>query len=188
MPDDKPSCFHLSGPSSMCRNIVTDRSNFQPWYVEMLSGNAVWTQKIAYLESKVTEVMPQTELASNIKNFFDALPEVRVAIMFGSGAHGRLTATSDIDVAVAADSPFGSREKIRLAGELASVLGRNVDLVDLLSVSGTILQQALCRGKIIKVDGRVYPLLIKKMWFNQADMMPLTLMVLNRHCQRFIDG
>ncbi len=132
--------------------------------------------------------MPDTELASNIRIFFNAIPEVRVVILFGSGAHGRLTATSDIDVAVAADSPIGSREKIRMAGELSSLLGCNVDLVDLQSVSGPILQQALCRGKIITADDRIYPLLIKKMWFNQADMMPLTRMVLNRHCQRFING
>lgn len=132
--------------------------------------------------------MPDTEIASDIRNFFNAIPEVRVVILFGSGAHGRLTAASDIDVAVAADNPIGSLEKIRMAGELSSLLGRNVDIVDLQSVSGPIMQQALCRGTIIIADDRMYPLLIKKMWFNQADMMPLTRMVLHRHCQRFIHG
>jgi len=77
---------------------------------------------------------------------------------------------------------------IEIACELSRVLGRNIDLVDLQSVSGPILQQALCRGEIIRSDDRIYPLLIKKMWFNQADMMPLTRMVLDRHCQRFING
>ncbi len=133
-------------------------------------------------------ITPKNILISSLEEVFDAIPEVRVLILFGSGAHNRLTEASDIDVAVAADRPLGSREKMRITCELFRVLGRDVDLVDLHSVSGPILQQALCRGEIIKSDDRIYPLLIKKMWFNQADMMPLTRMVLHRHCQRFING
>jgi uncharacterized protein len=133
-------------------------------------------------------ISPKTELSSKVKDVFAAIPEIRVLILFGSGAHNRLTGASDIDVAVAAGRPLGSRKMIEIACELSRVLGRNIDLVDLQSVSGPILQQALCRGEIIRSDDRIYPLLIKKMWFNQADMMPLTRMVLDRHCQRFING
>lgn len=64
----------------------------------------------------------------------------------------------------------------------------DVDLIDLQEVSGIILQQALCHGVLIRSTPSTYVSLIRKMWYNQADMMPYTRRVLERHAQRFIRG
>ena len=53
------------------------------------------------------------------------------------------------------------------------VTGRPVDVVDLCSADGLILSQVLTTGKIILcADRMLYAMLIKKMLFTNADMMP----------------
>ena len=64
-----------------------------------------------------------------------------------------------------------------------------ITLVDLHQVSGTILQQALCTGEfLLKNSQGILAGLMKKMWYNQADMMPLSKRVQEAQIRRFIDG
>ena len=66
---------------------------------------------------------------------------------------------------------------------------KQVDLVDLQSVSGTILHQALTKGNLVFVkDKNLYAEIIKKMLFNQADMMPNYNMILKKRREEFLDG
>jgi len=58
---------------------------------------------------------------------------VKLGILFGSLAAGRATSDSDLDLGVAADQPLDIELKTVLIGELAQLLGRPVDLVDLQS-------------------------------------------------------
>ena len=100
-------------------------------------------------------------------------PQVLFATLFGSAAKGRLTAQSDVDISVAAIKILSAESRCNLAVALSCALGREVDLVDLQSVSGPILEQALCSGRILKnSDHDLYAGLIKRLWYNQADMMP----------------
>ena len=126
---------------------------------------------------------------SKIKDVLEQYPEIVVALLFGSAVKERLTKASDIDIdiAVAGPRPLSLGLRATLNGKISLALLRDVDLVDLQIVSGHILQQALCTGEKIKMDGVIYPSLVKKMWFNQADMMPLTKMVQERNCRRFIN-
>ncbi len=125
---------------------------------------------------------------AQIKEVLSQFPEVVVALLFGSAVRDRLTPASDIDIAVAGRTPLPLEQRAVLHARLSLTVSADVDLVDLQTVSGLILQQALCTGEKIKTDDVVYPALIKKMWFNQADMMPLTRMVQDAHCRRFING
>jgi len=116
-------------------------------------------------------------------------PEIGFASLFGSAARDRLTLESDIDIAVAAERPLSYEQRLHLISVFSRVLHREVDLVDLQSVSGPILQQALCKGVHVKKTSlRLLAQLLKKMWYNQADMMPLSRMIAKKHCERFVDG
>ncbi len=124
------------------------------------------------------------QLADGLTEF----PEIELAFLFGSAAKGRLTAASDLDIAVAADTPLALERKNDIGLALSRLTDREIDLIDLHPVSGTILQQVLCTGMIIKKSPLLYARFLKKMWFNQADMMPYTRMILEKHCRRFVHG
>ena len=145
-----------------------------------------------YTSYPLKNPVPQTLLDKNIKaarKVLDGYPAIHYATLFGSVVKHRLTHESDIDLAIAADKPLETEDKLRLIGELNLCLTHPVDLVDLNRVSGPILQQALCTGVVIKkTSTEKLAELIKRMWYNQADMMPNSLMILEKHCQRFING
>ena len=116
-------------------------------------------------------------------------PEVQYATVFGSLVKNRLTAESDIDIAIAGEKPFSFEFRLQLMSSLNNELSHCVDLIDLQSVSGAILQQALCTGVTVKKSSTLLlAFLIKKMWYNQADMMPNILMSQKKHCTRFLNG
>lgn len=107
-----------------------------------------------------------------IRNTLAQFPEIKLAILFGSAVEGRLHWASDIDLAVAADTALTVGIKFNLMGELASELGRPVDLVDLSSTSGPILGEIL-RGRIIvKEDPSLLSRLMRRVWHWEADIAP----------------
>jgi predicted nucleotidyltransferase len=141
------------------------------------------------LAMSTTQAPAETEaLKAHIEKIVSGYPEIRVVLLFGSAAQNRLTSDSDIDIAVAADQPLGPEMQADLHLDLAGALPWDVDLIDLQEVSGIILQQALCHGVLIRSTPGTYASLIQRMWYNQADMMPYTRRVLERHAQRFIHG
>lgn len=115
-------------------------------------------------------------LLRDINRVLEDFPEVRFCTLFGSAGQGRLTARSDMDVAVAGEQKLSVETRVRLAGALFAALGRQVDLQD---VAGLILEQTLCRSKVVKnADHSLYAQLLKRLWYNQADMMPYVKRVL----------
>jgi predicted nucleotidyltransferase len=112
-------------------------------------------------------------IGQNIAHQLARYPAVKLAILFGSLAAGRATSDSDLDLGVAADNPLDMELKTVLIEELAQCLGRPVDLVDLQTASGVILQQVLTKGTLIYCTDRIlYATIIRNMLFNQSDMMP----------------
>ncbi len=127
------------------------------------------------------------DLDTQIRQVLEDYPHIQLATLFGSGARHQLTDHSDIDVAVAAHSPLSLDVRLELADRLTQALRREVDLIDLQAASGTILQQSLCDGRLIlKKDADLYAELIKRLWFNQADMMPYTRRILAERRRRFL--
>jgi len=53
------------------------------------------------------------------------------AYLFGSAVGNRLTSTSDVDFAVAADTRLPLETRLALAAQMAQALRREVDLIDL---------------------------------------------------------
>jgi predicted nucleotidyltransferase len=129
------------------------------------------------------------DIDQTIKAVLKRHPHISLAILFGSHAHGRTTASSDLDIAVAASRPLSTAEKMSLIDDLALQFGCPIDVVDLMAVSGPILQQALCKGRILhkKRSGLLAQLMLK-MWYNQADFMPYYNRILRERVEAFAHG
>lgn len=86
----------------------------------------------------------QHELVTLIK---EAIPTVSLIYLFGSYATQHERAESDIDIAVQADAPLDPLFRWQLANQLASTLGKEVDLIDLRQAS-TVLRMEIVRHGI----------------------------------------
>ena len=117
-----------------------------------------------------------------------AFPEIRVGILFGSAAAGRLTRGSDVDIGVAADAALPLERRLEIATARGKAIGGEIDLVDMQGVSGLILQQILAKGVMLLKGAECYATLLKRMLFEQADMMPYTERVRRAHVERFLHG
>lgn len=69
--------------------------------------------------------------------------------VFGSEAAGTATSASDVDLAALFRRRPSASELLTLRAELASVLGRDVDLVDLERASPVLVMQVLRRGTLV---------------------------------------
>ena len=78
-----------------------------------------------------------------------ALPGCRLIYLFGSRATGHQGDASDIDLAVLADRPIDSLARGRLQEDLASALGRDVGLVDLLQASTVLRARIVETGRVL---------------------------------------
>jgi predicted nucleotidyltransferase len=128
-------------------------------------------------------------MKDEIARVAQTLPYLKLVILFGSAAKGRLTPHSDVDIAVAADFVLSFEEKTDLMIRFSEALHREVDLIDLNAVSGPILQEVFGSGQIIvKKSTSLLVNLLKKMWYHQADMMPYINMIVKEQLKRFVNG
>ncbi|MFP4600796.1 MAG: type VII toxin-antitoxin system MntA family adenylyltransferase antitoxin [Persicimonas sp.] len=97
-------------------------------------------------EQRQPKIAHADEVASLL---VEHLPELRFAYVFGSAAADRLGPDSDFDIAVDAGRRLEADELMELSGRLASVVGRTVDLVDLLDAGAILNMQVLRRGRLI---------------------------------------
>ena len=97
---------------------------------------------------------------------------LRMAVLFGSLAHDRAHADSDIDLAVSTGQGLSAEQKMTLIAELAEVTGRPVDLINLDTVGEPLLGQILKYGRRILGSDHHYAELLKRHLFEEADFMP----------------
>lgn len=110
--------------------------------------------------------------SATIKQVLDRHPIILMAILFGSVAKGEASRDSDLDLAVGADRPLESHEKMQLIAELAYALGRPVDLIDIFTVGEPLLGQIVTSGRRILGENTRFAALLSKHLFDQADFMP----------------
>ena len=133
--------------------------------------------------------MEDAGILNSVRNVLLRQPDIELACVFGSFAQGGQTPASDIDVAVAAQAPIDPHRRLALNDELASATGRPADLVDLHRAGPLVLTQALTRGKrIVKRDSSVLARLLVKIWYLNADLMPLVRMIQDARRKRFLHG
>ncbi|MCF6334288.1 MAG: nucleotidyltransferase domain-containing protein [Spirochaetales bacterium] len=124
-----------------------------------------------------------------LKDFFINRATIQTAILYGSFAKGTETDTSDVDIAIGGSVEFSPDLLVNLNLELTKLLNREVDLVDLNRINGTILTQILTKGTLIKrANTAFYAELIKKMIYFEEDMAPNIRYILDYRREKFLNG
>ncbi len=121
-----------------------------------------------------------------IKQVLERYGTIRLAMLFGSLAQGEADRDSDLDLAIGADRPLNTHEKIQLIAELAEALGRPVDLVDIYLAGEPLLGQIVTRGKKILGADTDFAFVLNKHLLNQADFMPYRSRILKERRQAWI--
>jgi len=100
-------------------------------------------------------------------------PEVELAILYGSVAKGTAGPESDMDLAVMGGQPLSADASVALLRDLASSMGRPVDLVDLWTTHGTLLGEILQTGiRIVETNPALYPACLSRHLLDEADFRP----------------
>ena len=76
-------------------------------------------------------------------------------ILFGSYAKGVTRSDSDVDIAYASEEKLSAYDNFILAQELAVILGRDVDLLDLSKVSTVMKAHIVAFGKVVYCSDEV---------------------------------
>lgn len=141
------------------------------------------------MSSMGTQSAAVAEITAHAIKILHTEQGLKLAILYGSAATGTMRADSDVDIALLLDQPLGTERKMELLSTLKSELQRDVDLVDLSALSGTILKQVLRKGRVlIQTKPGELAKLVRKMIYNQADMMPYVSRTLIERQRRFIHG
>lgn len=111
---------------------------------------------------------------------------IRLALLLGSLAKGTAHHDSDLDLAVGADNPLDVDETIELISELAKVIGRTVDLIDLSTVGEPLLGQILAGGRLILCSDTLYAELVLKHLYSQEDFVPYQRRILKERREAWI--
>jgi len=97
-------------------------------------------------------------------------PCIELAIVFGSFAQSKERKNSDLDIALAAQEKLPIDLRISILNSISLLINRNVDLIDLNDVSGTILKEILVKGHVIlKQDVLLYARIIYRMLVDEED-------------------
>ena len=131
-----------------------------------------------------------TEVTCRLRGEFAAEDRApHVAILYGSAASGTMRSDSDVDVAVLYDHPLTADERLKLMTRLQDRVGCPIDLVDLATANGVLLQQILCNGKVLaKNDPGSYVRLLQRMVYAQEDFMPYYRRELRKRVEAFAHG
>ncbi len=136
-----------------------------------------------------TQGTEASELGERIKRILRAEPGLSLAVLYGSAATGTMRADSDVDIALLFTRPMNAEQKMDLISRLAGELQRDVDVVDLFSLSGTLLKQILRKGRVLmETRSGTLARLLQRMIHNQSDMMPYVTRTLLERQRRFIHG
>jgi predicted nucleotidyltransferase len=129
------------------------------------------------------------DLSPIIRHALLVEPSLRLALVYGSYVTGKMHAESDVDLAVLFDRPLSVERRMNLMERLEKSLSKTVDLVDLYLLNGTILRRILCTGQVlVKNDTAALPGLVRRMVYNEADMMPIVQRTLKQRLKRFLHG
>ncbi|WP_347331373.1 type VII toxin-antitoxin system MntA family adenylyltransferase antitoxin [Marinimicrobium locisalis] len=94
--------------------------------------------------------MAHSETVTRLREALSRWPELQVAVLFGSLAHGQGHRDSDLDVAVQLSQPLSSDQKMALIDHLAGVFGRPIDVIDLREVGQPLLNEIVSKGVMVK--------------------------------------
>lgn len=91
-----------------------------------------------------------TAIIEKLTVFFDAKPEIILAMLYGSYSRGTEIDKSDVDIAVAMPEALTLDERLSLQLELALLLKREIDLVDIRKITGLLHYKVFTEGVCVK--------------------------------------
>jgi predicted nucleotidyltransferase len=103
-----------------------------------------------------------------------------LVILFGSAAWDGLRPESDIDLAFLSEKAIDAYELFLLAQQVAELVGRDVDLIDLRKASTVLKAQITSKGRVIYSSGT-----IRQMEFGMQSLKEYAL--LNEERQEILD-
>lgn len=120
-----------------------------------------------------------------LRKIFAKYPHIQFAMLFGSIARGSARAESDIDIAVQAKAPLSTQQKIDLIEDIALIIGRPVDLIDLKTAGEPLIGEIL-KGKRIIGSREDYASLMTRHLIDVADFVPLQQRILKERREQWI--
>jgi len=90
------------------------------------------------------------DLLDRLRERAASLPEVKLAVLFGSTARGKARKDSDVDLGLLLE-PVSRRERLHVEAELARAAGREVDLV-YLNEAPPLLRFEIARDGILLLE------------------------------------
>lgn len=129
-----------------------------------------------------------TNPISALKAFFDDEPEISLALLYGSFAHGTAKPDSDVDLAVHSESPLSAEQLMDLHTRLEALLHRDVDLLDLRQAEGTILAQVIGHCIRIKNASQIFARYNLKAIYFHEEYLPALRMMQDANIRRFAHG
>ncbi len=138
------------------------------------------------MEKETTTLMEQETLLLKFSEYFEALSNVRLALLFGSIGNEQFNQHSDIDIAL--EGSFAPDDLLAMKRDLSVLSGREIDIIDLKKAEGIILHRIMTKGLRIKDDIELFVHYLKKALYYIEDFCPLQKMVKNAQIRSFIDG
>lgn len=91
-----------------------------------------------------------TAIIEKLTAFFDAKPEIILAMLYGSYSRGTQTEASDVDIAVAMSEILTLDDRLSLQLELSLLLNKEIDLVDIRKITGLLHYKVFTEGVRVK--------------------------------------
>ena len=89
-----------------------------------------------------------------IKDFLITKLDPNLIFVFGSASTGNFRADSDLDIAFLTETETDSYQVYQIAQELSSLVGREVDLVNLKEASTVFRVQIVGKGEVIFAENK----------------------------------
>ncbi|MBU0934474.1 MAG: nucleotidyltransferase domain-containing protein [Spirochaetes bacterium] len=128
------------------------------------------------------------QILEKVREYFGQRPEVPLVLVFGSLAKAKFRPDSDVDIAIGAKRAFSPELLFAMNSDLALMLERPVDLVDLGNCGGLVAREALTQGFRIKFDRDLYVRYLNSMLVFVEDYLPLLRTMQDARIRSFTDG
>lgn len=126
------------------------------------------------------------DLRAALAEHFANRTDIRFAMLFGSAARDQAGSDSDLDIAVLGTHRLDADERMTLVGELASLTGRPVDLVDLYDRPMPLLRSVLLHGvPVHRPDPAAHGELLSRMLADTEDFLPYRDRILEQRRRRW---
>ena len=122
----------------------------------------------------------------SIRDYLQGDSDVCLAYVFGSIATGRANLESDLDVAVSTKTELSPERTAAMVGDLASLTGRPVDLIDLRRAGEPLLGEVLRDGRRLKGSHSQHVELVQRHIYNCEDFLPILRRLLSERRQQWI--